>query len=180
MAGFSGVNRKAPSASLRNGASRRSATSGPRTIPAPRENVRPLTDSRAWECKRCSKASDEACAGVLAAPALRIPRNGISVPAFFARTTMQRREGVIQMRYSLLTSCAIAAIALGGGLAKAQGPAQVQGQGQTQAQGSGQTTEQGRPDAQRQREPSTGRQTLDERSNANAGRREGTERREER
>ena len=85
------------------------------------------------------------------------------------------------MRYTLLTSCAIAAIALGAGLAKAQGPAQVQGQGQTQAQSPGQTTEQGRPDAsQRQREPSTGRQTLDERSNANAGHREGTERREER
>ena len=83
------------------------------------------------------------------------------------------------MRYTLLTSCAIAAIALGAGLAKAQGPAQVQGQGQTQAQGSGQTTQQG-PDAQRQREPSTGRQTSEERSNPNAGRREGTERREER
>jgi hypothetical protein len=74
------------------------------------------------------------------------------------------------MRYSLLTSCAIAAIALGGGLANAQAP--------TQAQPPGQTTEQNRPSegSRRQGEPA-GKQPTEEKSNANTGRRDGAERR---
>jgi hypothetical protein len=98
------------------------------------------------------------------------------------------------MRYTLLTSCAIAAIAVGVGSAKAQAPAQTQSPGQTQTgqtqtgqtqTGQAQTPghEQARPDgSQRQREPMTspGRQPGDERSNANMGRRDAGERREER
>src|SRR5215210_2049928 len=91
------------------------------------------------------------------------------------------------MRYTLLTSCAIAAIAVGFGSAKAQAPTQTQSPGQTQTgqtqtgqtqtgqtqtgqTQTGQTQspghEQARPDgSQRQREPmaSPGRQAGDER-----------------
>jgi hypothetical protein len=87
------------------------------------------------------------------------------------------------MRCTLLASCAVAAITFGMGSAGAQAPAQNQGTVQTQAQGTGQTTEQGRSDAsQRQREQTTspGRQTGDDRSSANMGRREAGERRDER
>ena len=87
------------------------------------------------------------------------------------------------MRCTLLASCAVAAITFGMAPASAQAPGQTQGTVQTQAQGSGQTTEQGRSDAsQRQREQTTspGRQTGDDRSSANMGRREAGDRRDER
>ena len=93
------------------------------------------------------------------------------------------------MRYTLLTSCAVAAITLGVGLAKAQAPTQNQGAAATQGQGSaqnqtpGQTREQGRPEGQqRQREPTTspGRQAGDERSRGDNERHDAGERREDR
>jgi hypothetical protein len=93
------------------------------------------------------------------------------------------------MRYTLLTSCAVAAITLGVGLAKAQAPTQNQGAAATQAQGSvqnqtpGQTREQGRAEGQqRQREPTTspGKQAGDERSRGDSERHDAGERREDR
>ncbi len=82
------------------------------------------------------------------------------------------------MRNHLLASCAIAAIALGGGLAKAQSP---QAQSPSTTNSPAQTTEHGRGADSAQRQggstASPGRTATEERSSGNMTRRDATERR---